>query len=81
MDGPLEVIFFFFLVRLLTRKQFFLILRKDYKMKPSLKEFCQKFNISESEIVKKKCFSELEQLRMIKKTGRILNILKIHQKK
>ena len=79
MDGPLEVIFFF--GKVVNKETIFLILRKDYKMKPSLKEFCQKFNISESEIVKKKCFSELEQLRMIKKTGRILNILKIHQKK
>ena len=63
MDGPLEVIFFF--GKVVNKETIFLILRKDYKMKPSLKEFCQKFNISESEIVKKKCFSEFEQLIMI----------------
>ena len=44
-------------------------------MKPSLKEFCQKFNISESEIVKKKCFSEFEQLRMIKKNWKNLEYI------
>ena len=36
-------------------------------MKPNLKEFCQKFNISDSEIYKKEDLIEFEQLRKIKK--------------